>query len=223
MNRIKLVVTSIAFLGLTTGQAAARCCGDCDDDGAVRINELIRAVNNSLDGCPDEPRFIDNGDGTVTDNETGLMWEQKTGAVGNSGECPGAATCIDPHNVNNLYSWSVAFGRFNGGVRLQFLDELNDAAGDGTNCFAGYCDWRLPTSNAIDRAQPAELESIIDCSSGVSCVDPVLGPAAANYYWSSSVREGVSGDVRLVHFGSGNTASGAKTLKLPVRAVRGRL
>ncbi|TMA85936.1 MAG: DUF1566 domain-containing protein, partial [Deltaproteobacteria bacterium] len=27
-------------------------------------------------------RFVDNGDGTVTDNETGLIWEKKTGTVG---------------------------------------------------------------------------------------------------------------------------------------------
>ncbi len=27
------------------------CCGDCDGDGEVRINELIQAVNFALDGC----------------------------------------------------------------------------------------------------------------------------------------------------------------------------
>lgn len=26
-----------------------------------------------------EDRFIDNGDGTISDTQTGLMWEQKTG------------------------------------------------------------------------------------------------------------------------------------------------
>jgi hypothetical protein len=30
-------------------------------------------------GCPYEGRFVDNGDGTVTDNCTGLMWQQATG------------------------------------------------------------------------------------------------------------------------------------------------
>ena len=28
------------------------------------------------------PRFVDNGDGTVTDNQTGLQWEKKTTTVG---------------------------------------------------------------------------------------------------------------------------------------------
>jgi len=29
-------------------------------------------------GCPTAGRFTDNGDGTVTDNRTGLMWQKKT-------------------------------------------------------------------------------------------------------------------------------------------------
>ncbi len=29
-------------------------------------------------GCPSEGRFVDNGNGTVTDNCTGLMWQQQT-------------------------------------------------------------------------------------------------------------------------------------------------
>ena len=30
---------------------AAGCCGDCNADGTVTINELIIAVNNALSGC----------------------------------------------------------------------------------------------------------------------------------------------------------------------------
>jgi len=40
-----------AVLLLTPGAAAAQCCGDCDGDGEVTINELITAVNNALNGC----------------------------------------------------------------------------------------------------------------------------------------------------------------------------
>ena len=35
-----------------TGEVPA-CCGDCDGTGEVTINELIIAVNNALDGCPE--------------------------------------------------------------------------------------------------------------------------------------------------------------------------
>ena len=43
-------------------------------------------------------RFVDNGDGTVTDHLTGLQWEKKTSAVG-SGE-----DYSDPHDVDNTYT-----------------------------------------------------------------------------------------------------------------------
>jgi hypothetical protein len=45
------------------------------------------------------PRFVDNGDGTVTDNQTGLQWEKKTTAVGS------VANLADPHDVDNAYTW----------------------------------------------------------------------------------------------------------------------
>src|SRR5262249_33920163 len=45
------------------------------------------------------PRFVNNGDGTITDLSTGLQWEQKTGTVG------GGSNPSDPHDVNNTYPW----------------------------------------------------------------------------------------------------------------------
>jgi len=45
-------------------------------------------------------RYIDNGDGTVTDKVTGLQWEKKTTTVG-SGQ-----NYADPHNVDNYYTWT---------------------------------------------------------------------------------------------------------------------
>lgn len=36
-------------------------------------------------GCPPEGRFTDNGDGTVTDNCTGLMWQQATAELSGGG------------------------------------------------------------------------------------------------------------------------------------------
>src|SRR6059036_1572800 len=38
-------------------------------------------------------RFVDNGDGTVTDNQTGLQWEKKDGA-------DGVENYADPHDVD---------------------------------------------------------------------------------------------------------------------------
>jgi hypothetical protein len=55
---------------------------------------------------PPPPRFVDNGDGTITDAQTGLMWEQKTGTVGTFVFCTTVTTCPDPTHVNNIYTWS---------------------------------------------------------------------------------------------------------------------
>jgi hypothetical protein len=34
--------------------AAAQCCGDCNGDGAVTVDELIAAVNRALGDCADD-------------------------------------------------------------------------------------------------------------------------------------------------------------------------
>ena len=234
MDRMKLAIAAVVFLGVMTSQAAARCCGDCDDDGEVGINELIRAVLNSLDGCSDEPRFVDNGDGTVTDNETGLMWEKKTGTLGEGRDCPDfrsprLSTCGDPHNVNNRYQWSIDGERLDGPVRTDFLDVLNDEAGDGASCFAGHCDWRLPTMGGIDFfsvVNAGELDSIVDCSVGPPCIDASFGVTASEIYWSSStaVRGLFDSDPTSAWgrgFARGSLFRVGKLSDFYVRAVRG--
>jgi hypothetical protein len=46
-----LVLTLLAALLFAPGLAGAQCCGDCDGNGQVSINELITAVNNALGQC----------------------------------------------------------------------------------------------------------------------------------------------------------------------------
>ena len=50
---------------------ASSCVGDCDGDGSVAINELIRGVNIALGDAPltDCGSFDANGDGAVAINE----------------------------------------------------------------------------------------------------------------------------------------------------------
>ena len=38
--------------------AAAQCCGDCNADGTVGIEELVGAVNHALTGCPSPPEAV---------------------------------------------------------------------------------------------------------------------------------------------------------------------
>src|SRR5262249_49342721 len=59
--------------------------------------------------------------------------------------------CPDPHDVNDVYTWSATGGGTtpNGTVFTSFLGTLNNGTSfDYTTingCFAGHCDWRLPT------------------------------------------------------------------------------
>ena len=50
-RRMVPLVLTLVLTPWLAGRAAAQCCGDCNGDGAVTINELITAVNNALDGC----------------------------------------------------------------------------------------------------------------------------------------------------------------------------
>lgn len=45
--------------------------------------------------CGGQPRYLDNGNDTVTDNLTGLVWEQKT-------------TDATEHHRSNSYDWSTS-------------------------------------------------------------------------------------------------------------------
>lgn len=63
-------------------------------------------------------RFTDNGDQTMTDNLTGLIWTKDANA-------PGPAACTP-------------------GVKKNWQDALDYAACLNTNNYLGYSDWRLP-------------------------------------------------------------------------------
>ena len=79
------------------------------------------------------PRFTDNGDGTVTDNLTGLMWLKDA----NSLLTHYPEVDQDAYQDGNI-SWQQA---------LDFIDGINN--GTYPLCAAGHNDWRLPNRNEI--------------------------------------------------------------------------
>ncbi len=92
---------------------------------AVRGEEGVYGVND----------FVDNGDGTITDNATGLMWSQlDSGAVNDDG------TIRDKNDEN--YGWGRTWVD-----TLAWVEKMNDAE------YLGYSDWRLPDAK--------ELQSIV--------------------------------------------------------------
>ena len=163
-------------------------------------------------------RFVDNGDGTITDNQTGLQWEKKTGSVGSFAFCDfnpdSGGTCADLGDVNNLYDWNEATG--------EWLSRLNGTTvdPDAQSGLGGHTDWRIPTL--------AELSTILDLSvpgCGVSpfppCIDPIFDPLYATFYYSSSTDSDNTTLGGVLSFSGGTVSFATKTtFSQPVRAVR---
>jgi hypothetical protein len=150
-------------------------------------------------------RYGVNGDGTATDYDTGLQWEQKTsdGSV---------------HDANNVYVWSIsfippAFAPPDGPAFTIFLGMLNNGTTayfgtPTTGCFAGHCDWRLPL-----------LEELL----GMGSIDQtIFGPIGDGgyFYWSATTYANDPGDA----WSPGEDYPGVgKNIAEPVRAVRSAL
>jgi len=90
-------------------------------------------------GCPAAGRFVDNGDGTVTDTCTGLMWAKRLAQP--------SAPFQPAADGSGRVAWEYA---------LDYCNVLGDpgVAADLTFDGAGHCDWRLPNVR--------ELQSILD-------------------------------------------------------------
>lgn len=149
-------------------------------------------------------RWVDHGDGTATDNETGLRWELKTDDS-------------TVHDKDDTYTWGSTSAPYppNGTAFTDFIARLNGSA-DGV-CFTGKCDWRLPT---ID-----ELQGIVDvsapgCGSGAPCTT-IPGSTVPGGYWSSSTYASNPQGAWDVFFYDGSVYAAGKFNVLYVRAVRG--
>jgi hypothetical protein len=152
-------------------------------------------------------RWLDNGDGTATDLNSGLQWELKTG--------DGSI-----HDFNNLYTWSDTTSDPDGGAFVDFLGTLNggeSASGvTTTGCFADKCDWRLATIE--------ELADIVDLAAfncGSFPCTTIPGETQGGAYWSSSTDSADPDGAWGVHFAFGLSGSGLKDHLGYVRAVRG--
>jgi hypothetical protein len=165
--------------------------------------DFVRAVR----GGPPLPRYLDNGDGTVTDLNSGLQWEKKDNSDGIEHDA-------DPHDADNRYTWSASGTAADGTAYTDFLSKLN------TGCFAGHCDWRLPSL--------VELQGILDVTQGFcgggsgACIDPAFGPTQAFTYWSTETTFPHS-DALGMDFSDNALTDNVKTNSYYVRAVRGGL
>ncbi len=145
--------------------------------------------------------YTDNGDGTITDNRTGLMWEKLTddGSI---------------HDKDTTYYWTDGFN-----VKIATLN---------SSSFAGHADWRVPSINelqslidygAVSPAVPPPFNT--NCVS--NCNLQTCSCSSGSYVWSSTSKTGNPGAAWDLYDSWGFSNSDAKGigLGLGVRAVRG--
>jgi hypothetical protein len=177
-----------------------------DDDGTVRVGSGLR--------------FADNGDGTITDLNTRLVWEKKVAG-------DGVANAADLHDADNAYVWSDDFGLMVE-TAWDWLADLNAAGGTG---FAGHDDWRLPNTkellSIVDYEQGAPAVGVDwdspGCSACTLVTDPSCSCTASSDYWTSTTRVANPAQAWAVGFQNGDIVQRSKTSSNRVRAVRGGL
>lgn len=156
-------------------------------------------------GTPCElSRLTDSGT-TVTDNLTGLQWEKKVddGSV---------------HDKDNAYAWTWAGDMDETNADGNAFDDFLWQVAGG--CFAGHCDWRLPTRE--------ELQTIVSepypCTTS-PCIAATFGLTQASFHiTASTVASDFTGvGIWAVSFFDGGQTQLSKTANLPARAVRGGL
>ncbi len=153
---------------------------------------------------PTPGRFVDNHDGTITDNQTGLLWEKllDDGSI---------------HDKDTSYTWGNASSSKMGSLNIAY--------------FAGHNDWRLPTIQELESivefgtANPAIDIAFHGTSCGAGCTDITSASCActqSGYYWSATSRTGFPSVAWYVDFFNGIVFYNTKTsTDYYARAVRG--
>jgi C1A family cysteine protease len=146
-------INTIARTGQTT----------CYDEAGAIINCAGTGQDgNMLAGVawPD-PRFTDRGDGTVSDNLTGLVWAKNANLLGSD-------------DADNDTDETPGDGRVNWQHALDYIKKLNRES------YLGHNDWRLPNVNELESLLNAEL------SDPALPLNHPYTNVQSFYYWSST-------------------------------------
>ena len=151
--------------------------------------------------------FTNNGDGTVTDKASGLVWELKDDADG-------------IHDRDKTYCWDPA--KCPGNSIWDFLAGINQENGTG---FAGHNDWRIPNRRELEsltdigRFQPA-INPIFHRGCTEGCKNTTCACSKTGPTWSSSTHANESNLGWAVTSDDGAVRTENKSTRLVVRAVR---
>ena len=164
-------------------------CADTGQDGDVQAGAALS--------------YVDNGDGTMTDLITGLMWEKASddGSI---------------HDKDTTYSWDNAFA-----VHVSALNDPNAP-------FAGHTDWRVPNYKELvsildlERFSPS-IDPIFETGCTPGCTVTTCSCTASQVYWSSTSDAASPPAAWRISFDDGEVKSDGKDNQRHVRAVRGAL
>ncbi len=160
-------------------------CTGSGQDGAYSIHPML---------------FADNGDGTITDNVTGLLWQKCSMGLSGVGCSTGTAA---------TYNWYQATGTYDATYNSSTTNICGSLSLAGTG-------WRLPTEY--------ELGTIVNFGTSSPAINTSYFPntQSSGEYWSSTYPPNTA-DAWYVYFYSGSTAANNfKTTALYVRCVRGQ-
>ncbi len=172
---VKMKRLCLLMIGLVISNTSLAVCQDQEDIPA---------------STPDS-QLQDNGDGTVTDGKTNLMWKQCSEGLEGADCATGAAT---------MHTWAGA---------LQTPSILNASVG-----FAEYTDWRLPNVKELHSILEEQCYNPAINSSS-------FPNTASSYYWTGTAYASNSSYAWGVGFYDGSASGNYRSGNRYVRLVRG--
>ena len=183
-----------------------------DENGNQRICTGTGENGESQKGVNwPNPRFTDNGNGTVTDNLTGLMWLKDANCIATN------YPSFDNDDItgDGMVIWQHA---------LDFVKGINEGEYSSCSGSTPYDDWRLPNIKELlslvyygvnDPALP-NTAGTGKCTEG----DPFIN-VRPSLYWSSTTQAGITSRACYMRIGYGDTHYGVKSSDIYVWPVRG--
>ncbi len=187
----------------------------------------VVALQTAAASCADPTnadRYIDCANGTVTDNDTGLVWLKNANCIGAAGGGTG-----DPE------------GRVDWFTAMEFVAGLSDLQGNdpddcGLEDGSSPGEWRLASKAEWQAMTTPRAGDFMGCSSpaitndaGGDCWDTICVAAGScsfvglvsAFYWSASTLVSFPGNALVVTLVNGFVSNGGKTFGNYVWPVRG--